>query len=88
MFQSCEATMSHKRALTDSSSSEASMKATLQQDRTDNTHLKVSPEITTSTSHTYQSCSGKLFITKRVQNVGKHLESKQIYSSLIVAAEG
>jgi len=36
MIQSCEATMSQKRALTGSPSSEASIKATLQQDRTDN----------------------------------------------------
>ena len=36
-----------KSARTDSSSSEASIKAMLFQDRTDNTHTKVSPEITT-----------------------------------------
>ena len=34
-------------ARTDSSSSEASIKDTVFQDRTDNTHTKVSPEITT-----------------------------------------
>ena len=36
-----------KSARTGSSSSEASIKATLFQDRADNTHTKVSPEITT-----------------------------------------
>ena len=36
-----------KSACTGSSSSEASIKATLFQDRTDNTHTKVSPDITT-----------------------------------------
>jgi hypothetical protein len=36
-----------KSACTGSSSSEASIKATLFQDRADNTHTKVSPEITT-----------------------------------------
>ena len=39
--------LSPKLALTDSSSSEASIKDTVFQDRTDNTHTKVSPEITT-----------------------------------------
>ena len=48
-----------------SSSSEASIKATLFQDRTDNTHTKVSPEITTQIiSYISEFAAESKFITK------------------------
>ena len=52
-------------ARTGSFSSEASIKATLSQDRTDNTHTKVSPEITTQIiSYISEFAAESKFITK------------------------
>ena len=75
-------------ALTSSSSSEASIKAMLQ-DHTDNTHMKVSPEITTKIISYISELQWNLFITNHVQKVVSTTESytTQIYSSFIVAAE-
>ena len=54
-----------KLARTGSSSSEASIKATLFQDRTDNTHTKMSPEITTQIiSYILEFAAESKFITK------------------------
>jgi hypothetical protein len=74
--------------LTSSSLSEASIKAMLQ-DHTDNTHTKVSPEITTQIILYISELQRNLFITNHVQKVVSTTESytTQIYSSFIVAAE-
>ena len=77
-------------ARTGGSSSEASIKATLFQDRTYNTHTKVSPEITTQNiSYIIRVCSGKVNL---LQN---HIQSSEVlrspnytnYSIAIVSAE-
>ena len=73
-----------------SSSSEASIKATLFQDRVDNTHTKVSPEITTQNiSYISEWLQWKnKFITNWVQN-SKVLQSSNYsnYSRVIVSTE-
>ena len=73
-------------ACTGSSSSEASIKSTLFPDRTDNTHTKVSPEITTQIiSYISEFAVESKFITKQVQS-SKVLQSFNYsnYSSLSV----
>ena len=79
-----------KLARTGSSSSEASIKATLFQDHADNTHMKVSPEITTQnisyiSKWQHSHAAEDKFITNQVQN-SKVLQSSiySNYSSLIV----
>ena len=58
-----------KSARTGSSSSEASIKTTLFQDRIDNTHTKVSPEITTqSISYIIRVAAESKFITNHIQS--------------------
>ena len=58
-----------KLACTGSSSSEASIKVTLFQDHTDNTHTKVSPDITTqSIAYIIKVAAESKFITSHVQS--------------------
>ena len=68
-----------KSACTGSFSSEASIKATLFQDRTDNTHMKVSPEITTQIiSYISEFAAERKFITNHVQS-SKVLQKSKLH---------
>ena len=78
-----------KSARTGSSSGEASIKATLFQDRTDNTHTKVSPEITTQIISYISEFAAERNLLQTMFRVAKYYRVPNYtnYSSVIVSAE-
>ena len=78
-----------KLARTGSSSSEASIKATLFQDHIDNTHTKVSPEITTQIISYISEFAAERNLLQTMFRVPKYYRVPNYtnYSSVIVSAE-